>query len=252
MIANIIKGIKAYFGTLGLISKLKLWKYFVIPILISLFTGLSIVVIAYALSDNIGNLITKLWIWDWGAEVFKAISYIIGGLSVLLIGFVFYKHIVMALSAPFMSPVSEKIEKHLLGPTAYTMRDTTFIEQLLRGIRLNLRNLLRELGLIIPLVLLSFLPVIGIAFTVLIFLVQAYYVGFGNMDYTIERHFNYKESIQFVKQHRGTAIGNGIIFMLMLFIPVIGFIITMPVAVVAASTETVKILDNQEQFLQAE
>jgi len=246
MIVNIIKGIKAYFGTLGLISKLKLWKYFIIPILISVFTGLSIVALAYSLSDNIGQIITKLWVWDWGTQTFETISYIFGGLLVLLIGFVFYKHIVMALSAPFMSPVSEKVEKHLLGSKAYTERDTTFIQQLSRGIRLNFRNLLRELGLIVPLVLLSFLPVVGIVFTVLIFLVQAYYVGFGNMDYTMERHFNYKESIHFVKQNRGTAIGNGLVFMLLLFIPVIGFILTMPVAVVAASTETVRILNEDK------
>lgn len=245
MIANIIKGIKAYFGTIGLISKLHLWKYFIIPILISLFTGLSIFGFAYLLSDNIGNLIVKLWIWDCGSQTFGTISEIIGALLVIVVGFVFYKHLVMALSAPFMSPVSEKIEMHLLKVKSQANRDTTFMQQLFRGIRINLRNLLRELGLIIPLLILSFVPVIGIVCPVFIFLVQAYYVGFGNMDYTMERHFNYKESIQFVKRNRGVAIGNGIVFMLLLFIPLIGFIITMPISVVAASAETVKILHKK-------
>jgi len=245
MVINIIEGIKAYFGTLSLISKLRLWKYFIIPILISVLTGLSILLIAYFLSDNIGNIISKIWMWEWGTQTFKTISGVVGALLILALGLVFYKHIVMALSAPFMSPVSEKIEAHLLGADAQSNRNTTFIQQLFRGIRLNLRNLLRELMLVIPLVLLSFIPVIGIAFTILIFLVQAYYVGFGNMDYTMERHFNYKQSIQFVKQHRGTAIGNGLVFMLMLFIPVVGFILTLPISVVAASTETVRILNQQ-------
>jgi len=244
MIVNIIEGIKAYFGTLGLISKLRLWKYFIIPILISILTGLSILALAYFLSDNIGNIISKIWLWEWGAQTFKTISGVVGALLILALGVVFYKHIVMALSAPFMSPVSEKIEIHLLGADAHTNRNTTFMQQLFRGLRLNLRNLFRELILIIPLVLLSFIPVIGIMFTILIFLVQAYYVGFGNMDYTMERHLNYKESIQFVKQHRGTAIGNGLVFMLILFIPIIGFILTIPIAVVAASTETVRILNK--------
>lgn len=67
------------------------------------------------------------------------------------------------------------------------------------------------------------------------------------MDYTLERHLSYKQSIQFVKNHKGTAIGNGIFFMLMLLIPVIGIIFVLPLSVTAASTETIKIVLNTEK-----
>ncbi|GAA4279358.1 EI24 domain-containing protein [Aquimarina mytili] len=246
MFKNIINGIKAYFGTFKLISKLGLWKYFAIPILISVLTGVSFVAFAYFFSDDLGVLISKIWPWEWGSETFATISTYIGGLLILVLGLVLYKHIVMALSAPFMSPVSEKVEAHFYGQTEHSHRNTSFRQQLARGIRINLRNLFRELLFMIPLLILSFIPVIGIVATILIFLIQAYYVGFGNMDYTMERHFNYKESIRFVRKNRGTAIGNGIVFVLMLFIPIIGFIITLPISVVAASSETVKILDEQK------
>ncbi|WP_271782362.1 EI24 domain-containing protein [Aquimarina algiphila] len=246
MFKNIFNGIKAYFGTFKLISKLGLWKYFAIPILISIVTGLSFVALAYFFSDNLGAFISQIWVWEWGAETFGTISTYFGGFLILVLGLVLYKHIVMALSAPFMSPVSEKVENHLLGQTEHVHRETSFRQQLLRGIRINLRNLSKELLFMIPLVILSFIPVIGIVFTILIFLIQAYYVGFGNMDYTMERHFNYKESIQFVRKNRGVAIGNGIVFVLMLFIPILGFIITLPISVVAASTETVKILEEKK------
>ena len=125
-----------------------------------------------------------------------------------------------------------------------------FSEQLIRGIRINVRNLLKELLFMIPLLILSFIPLVGIVATVLIFLIQAYYAGFGNMDYTMERHFKYKESILFVKKNRGVAIGNGIVFVAMLFIPIIGFMITLPLSVVAASKETVKIL-KEKQLIEA-
>lgn len=249
MFKNIISGIKAYFGTFKLISKLGLWKYFAIPILISLVTGLCFVAIAYFFSDNLGALIARIWVWKWGSETFATISTVIGFVFILVIGLLLYKHIVMALSAPFMSPVSEKIEKHLLGETIHIHRNTSFSQQLSRGIRINVRNLFKELLFMIPLIILSFIPVVGIIATVLIFLIQAYYVGFGNMDYTMERHFGYKESILFVRKNRGIAIGNGIVFVLMLFVPVIGFIITLPISVVAASTETVKIL-KEKGYLQ--
>ena len=245
MIKNILSGISAYAGSFGLISQLKLWKYFIIPIVISVVTATIIGFTAYGLSDNIGAFLAKIWIWDWGKETFTTITSVIGGLFVLVIGFLLYKHIVMALSAPFMSPVSEKIEIHINGDLKHNHRKTSFQEQLIRGIRISLRNIGKELLLTIPLLLLSFIPIIGIFFTALLFLLQAYYVGFGNMDYTLERHFNYKNSINFVGKKRGFAIGNGIVFMMCMLIPVIGLIIVLPLSVTAASVKTVALLNTE-------
>ncbi|MEW4922455.1 EI24 domain-containing protein [Algibacter sp. 2305UL17-15] len=242
MIKNIISGIKAYFGAFSLISKLKLWKYFAIPMIISLVTAIVIFGSAYGLSDNIGSFISKIWIWDWGKETFSSISNFIGGLIIIVIGLILFKHIIMALSAPFMSPVSEKIEAHYTGNPQHSHRDTTFMQQLGRGIKINGRNLIMELLLTIPILLLKFIPVVNIFSTILLFMVQAYYAGFGNMDYTLERHFKYKESLQFVRKHRGLAIGNGIVFILFLLIPVIGVILVLPLSVTAASTRTVAAL----------
>ncbi len=248
MIRNIFKGIKAYAGTFKLISKLGLWKYFGIPMLISFLVASSIILSAYAFSDNFGHFISKLWIWEWGRETFGYLSELLSGILILILGFMLYKHIVMAFSAPFMSPVSEKIEAYLLGVERHQHRDTSFTDQLWRGLRINVRNLLFELLLTIPIILIGFIPLVGIVSTVVLFLVQAYYAGFGNMDYTLERHFKYDESIKFVKQHRGLAIGNGIVFMLFLLIPFIGIILVLPLSVTAASTETVKILKTQNRL----
>lgn len=242
MIKQIISGIKAYFGAFSLISKLKLWKFFAIPMLISFVTAIVIFGSAYGLSDNIGGFISRIWIWDWGYETFSTISKFIGGLIIIVIGLILFKHIIMALSAPFMSPVSEKIEAHFTGNPAHSHRDTTFTQQLWRGIRINGRNLLMELLLTIPILLLKFIPIVNIFSTILLFMVQAYYAGFGNMDYTLERHFQYKDSLQFVRKHRGLAIGNGIVFILFLLIPVVGVILVLPLSVTAASTRTVEAL----------
>ena len=64
MINNILKGLQAYSGALSLISKLKLWKYFAIPIVISVLTAFSILLSSYGLSDNIGRFIAKIWFWE--------------------------------------------------------------------------------------------------------------------------------------------------------------------------------------------
>lgn len=248
MIKNILKGIKSYSGALQLISKLKLWKYFAIPILISLVTAIIIGVTAYGLSDNIGNFIAKIWKWEFGKDTFTAISSFVGGALIVVLGFMLYKYIIMALSAPFMSPVSEKIEVYLTNSEIHSHRKTSFKEQLWRGIRINIRNLFKEIMITIPILILGFIPVIGFVSVVLLFLIQAYYAGFGNMDYTLERHLKYKESIGFVKKNRGIAIGNGIVFMLFLLIPVIGIIIVLPFSVTAASVKTVELLQTENKI----
>ena len=248
MIKNILKGIQAYTGALSLISKLKLWKFFFIPIAISIVTATIIGLTTYGLSDNIGAFIARIWPWDFGKETFTSISTFIGAIMVLAIGLILYKHIIMALSAPFMSPVSEKIEAHLTGEATHHHRNTTFQEQLWRGIRINLRNLAKELLLTIPLLLLKFIPLVNIFSTALLFLLQAYYAGFGNMDYTLERHFKYRESIQFIRRHRGIAIGNGIVFMLFLLIPVLGVILVLPMSVTAASLRTVPLIKEEQRL----
>lgn len=250
MIKNILKGIQAYSGALALISKLKLWNYFLIPIAISVITATIIFLIAYGFSDDISDLIMSLlpsWaVTSWVQGIFTFIS----GLVILIIGLILYKHIIMALSAPFMSPVSEKIEVYLTGIERHNHRNTTFNEQLWRGIRINMRNLGKELLISMPLLLLKFIPVVNIFSTIVLFLIQAYYAGFGNIDYTLERHLKYRESVQFVKKHKGIAIGNGIVFMLFLFIPVIGVILVLPFSVTAATMKTVNLLKDEDLFLE--
>jgi CysZ protein len=244
MIKNIIIGLKAYADSFRLISELKLWKYFAIPILISVVTALTIGFSAYSFSDNITDYISSL-IPSWNPPNWvRSIEIIFISLIIVAVGLILYKHIIMALSAPFMSPVSEKIEQHFLGKEHSSQRHTSFSQQLWRGIRINLRNLVKEILLTIPILLIGFIPVIGIFSTVLLFLIQSYYAGFGNMDYTLERHFNYKDSINFVSKHKGLAVGNGIIFMLLLLIPVIGIILVLPLSVVSATKVTINELHS--------
>jgi CysZ protein len=250
MFKNILKGLTSYKHSLKLINELKLWKFFLIPMAISFLLGTAIFFAAYGLSDNLGRFFAEAWVWEWGKDTFINIATGLGGLVILLLGFIVYKHTVMALSAPFMSPVSERIEKHFY-PEARNQaphRNTTNIEQLWRGLRITLRNITYELTLTIPLLLLSFIPVVGIFFTILACIIQAYYAGFGNIDYTLERHFKYKESIHFVKRRRGIAIGIGIVFMGMLFIPVIGIILVLPLSATAASCVTLEEIIKEENI----
>ncbi|SHG77351.1 EI24 domain-containing protein [Winogradskyella jejuensis] len=247
MIQDIFRGLQVYSGAYGLISKLKLWKYFVIPMLISFVVFILIFVSAYGLSDNLGEWIAGIWVWETGKATVTFISTLIAGVIIFALGIIMFKHIIMALSSPFMSPVSEKIEEYYTGKPAENKIKSSFAQQLIRGIRLGLRNLAKELLYTIPILLLKFIPVVNIFSTALLFIVQAYYAGFGNMDYTLERHFTYKESVNFIRKNRGLAIGNGIGFLLLLFIPVIGVILVLPLSVTSASVIAVDLLFDDDE-----
>ena len=243
MISNLIDGLKAYLEAYEVISRLKLWRFFMIPMLISVVVFLSIVLISISFSEVIGLYISSFWSWDFGKETINTISKILGGIILISIGLIVFKHLIMILSAPFMGPISKKIEDDFTGVTSKTQvsSPSTLI---LRSIKISSRNLFRELLFSLPILLLGLIPFIGFFSFILLFLMQAYFAGFGNMDYTLERHFSYQKSIQFVKANKGIAIGNGLVFMLFLLIPFVGIILIIPFSVTSATIATVKIINQ--------
>ena len=243
MISNLIDGLKAYLEAYQVISRLKLWRFFMIPMLISVLIFLNIVLVSISFSDEIGLYISSFWSWDFGKETINTVSMILGGIILISIGLILFKHLVMILSAPFMGPISKKIEDDFTGVTSQTQVSSP-LTLVFRSIKISSRNLLRELLLSIPILILGLIPLIGFFSLFLLFLMQAYFAGFGNMDYTLERHFSYQKSIQFVKANKGIAIGNGLVFMLFLLIPFVGIILIIPFSVTSATIATVKIINE--------
>jgi CysZ protein len=56
------------------------------------------------------------------------------------------------------------------------------------------------------------------------------------LDYSMERHKKTPaESIYYVENHKGLAIGNGLVFYVLHFLPIIGWVLAPAYAVVAAT-----------------
>ncbi|MEY2639883.1 MAG: hypothetical protein RIR90_1365, partial [Bacteroidota bacterium] len=80
------------------------------------------------------------------------------------------------------------------------------------------------------------IPVIGWMTPILAILVECYYYGFSMLDYSMERHKkSAAESIYYIGQHKGLAIGNGLVFYIMHMVPFIGWVFAPAYAVVAAT-----------------
>jgi len=240
MIRAFIDGVTAYGEALQIIRKQRLWKYFVVPALISLVLAAIIFGSSWYLSDDVGGWLSNLYPWEFGKLAVEKISSIFGGLLLVALGLILYKNLVMALASPFMSLLSERIERNLgagIDDSPLTVR--RILSETIRGLRIALRNIIRELLITLLLLLLGLIPIFAPFTAILIFATQAFYAGFGSMDYILERHFNMRDSVRFVRANRGLAIGNGTVFLLILMTGV-GFLIALPLSTVAATTETLK------------
>lgn len=240
MFKDFFAGISAYGRAFAMIGKLGLWGYALIPMLLTLILMGLIGFSAYGLSDNLGNFLVAWWRWEWGSSVINNVGSWLGGMLIALLGILSLKYIVLIVIAPFMSLMSEKIEAKITGRVSTQKLSLgKAVKDMIRGLRLALRNISRELFLTLVLVLLGLIPIFTWLSPILIFIVQSYYAGFGNADYTLERHFNLRNSVRFAKQHRGLMIGNGSIFMLLLMTGV-GFLIAPVLSTVAATLESLK------------
>ncbi|HPR00216.1 MAG: EI24 domain-containing protein [Lewinellaceae bacterium] len=250
MFSDFFGALAAYFRAYSMIRDYRLGRYFIGPaiwsaLILSALFGLML----YFLAVPLGTLVVGWLTWlPWDAvDRFLANHAVwVGGVLIGLLGVIVLKNLLMAVMSPFMSPLSERVEQILTGSDP----DTTFsgkrvVYEFIRGLRLAVGNLIRELLWTLAWILLGLVPVVNLLSPVLIFLTQSFYAGFGNLDYTMERHLKRKASRQFIREHRGLALGNGIPFMLMLFIPVIGLMIAPPLATVAGTIASVKRLPSR-------
>lgn len=250
MLKDTLSGVLAYFKAFNLVGKAGLWRYFLAPAFISAALFIAILALALTINDPLGAWLTSWWPWEWGNGAVSEVGKWVSALLIVIFGLILYKHLVLILCGPFMSPLSERLEHYLTGHSPNTpvglvanMRTT------IRGVRLALRLMLRELLLTVPLLLMGFIPGLNIVSVVLLFLLQAYYAGYGNLDFTLERYFNVRDSVRFVHRHRGVALGNGIPFILLLFTG-LGFLVALPLSAAAGTLEALDKI-NADSHLEA-
>lgn len=245
MINDLFKGMSSYLTALQLTAKHRLWGYFVIPAILTILLGVAIFYSAWSLSDNIGDYLSRIYPWEWGAAYVDEIAQVFGGLLVAALGLIIFKNLVVALASPFMSFLSEKVERMVYGGDAPQFTVQQFISDLLRGMRIAIRLVVRELFFTVVLFLLGIIPVFAPVVPFALFAVQSYYAGAGNMDFTLERYYRVKGSVQFVRRHRGLAIGNGVIYLLLYF-SIIGFVFALPLSTIAGTLEAMKKINQEE------
>jgi CysZ protein len=253
MLKEIITAIQAYFQANRFIAKHKLWKWIFIPGLIYallFFAGM------YFFWNSSGAAIEWMFLktgikgWmDKMNDSWLRFLFIFGRIMLHLVFLLFYfslfKYIFLIIGSPVFAYLSEKTEAIIEGKD-FPFSFKQLLKDIVRGVRLALRNVLWQTVYTFSILILSFIPVVGWITPLIGLLVECYYLGFSMLDYSCERNkLSTSQSIAFIGRHKGLAIGNGLVFYIMHFIPILGWILAPSYAVIAATLSLYNTKNNK-------
>ena len=248
MLKEIIIAIQSYADAHRFIVKHRLWKWILVTgIIYALFFFASLYFFWITSKGVIGYALNATGVTNWliqFKESFWGFLIVIITIAVQLILFLFYfslfKYIFLIVASPLFAYLSEKTAAIMEG-REYPFSFSQLIKDIARGIKIALRNCLWQTVYSLSILILSFIPVIGLATIGIAFLVECYYLGFSMLDYSCERNkLSTNESIEFIGKHKGLAIGNGMVFYLMHMVIIVGWIVAPTYAVIAATLSLYK------------
>ncbi len=230
------------------IFKQRFWPYLMLPGFLSLSYIIILIFLGTFLAEDFSSYINANFIP--AAIKGQATLFIVAILTwilFLILAYMTYKHVVLILFAPILGFVSEKAEEKLYGKSSSAFSVRQLGKDIFRSLHINLRNIFRTILLTIPAWALVFIPLAGpIVSPLLLFMIQAYYSGFGLLDIVLERRrYSAPESFAFMKANRGLASGLGAGFTLLLLIPFIGWFAAPSYGTIAG---TIAALENTGNF----
>lgn len=222
---DMARGVRAYGPASGLLFSRGMWHFMLWPLVVAVVLFAVGGTLTGWLTDNLMGWLEETirqhggdWLERWGG-LLRAVMWLLTGFVYYLAFSVFGGYVVMMVLSPVFSWLSEEGEKRLTG-VEYPFSWRQLAWEIGRGILVALRGMFLQLITTLVLLLFSFIPVVGLAGPVLMFLAGAYFYGFTFMDYAIERkRLRARETERFVWKHAGVAVGVGAVFMVAMMIP---------------------------------
>jgi CysZ protein len=254
MLKEIVISIQSYFKAHAFIQKHKLWRWIILPgIIYAILFGVSMYFFSKSANAAIEWLTIETGLKGWLNRLqdsWIGFLFTVGGimlwLILMLLYFSLFKYIWLIVGAPVFSFLSERTASIIKGEK-FEFSFNQYLSDVLRGMRMALRNTLWQTVYIISIIFLSLLPFIGWISPIIAILVECYYYGFSMLDYTCEREkMSANKSIDFIGSHKGLAIGNGIVFYLLHCLLVVGWVLAPAYAVIAATISMYEVRDNKK------
>ncbi len=211
---DLFLGLKAYIKAIQFIRTHNLYWFFIPPAILML--------ILYKLGNHLQERHTEIEADSMNGIVWNLIRMLIE-ITIGLTLMKFAKYLVVIILSPLLSYLSMKCEKILTGKT-YPFDLKQLMKDIIRGMRIAFRNILWHYFFFTIIYLITYFgwedPTSSPVFY-LTFIIGFFYYGFSFLDYVNERmDLNVQESIIFMRKHRGLVVGIGMIYSLMILVPV--------------------------------
>lgn len=240
MIKDLSTAVSSYIVALKYIFRLRYLKYLVLSGVLSFGIGSIIFGGIWKYSDNLGDWLSSFYVWEFGKSFINTLTDWAVWLILLIVAAMLFRYIVLLITAPILSMLSESLENEITNQQQAKLSIGAHLESYSRGIKISLRNITKEILLTLSFLILGIVTGLSFIVTPIIFLVQAYYAGFGNFDFLLERKFNVSSTVSFNKNQKLALITNGAIFLFILTIPVLGLFFAPALAVIAATIQGLK------------
>lgn len=190
------------------------------------------------LSDQLDNWLEQLlpnWLsWlEW-------LIWPLFAIAMFLIVFYTFTVIANLVAAPFNSLLSAKIEGMLLGKEPEYIDSDKLFRLITRTLKSEIQKILYAIKWFIPLIIITFIPVLNIAAPFLWILFAAWFFSLEYSDYPLANQGKFFDEVkQYNQNNRMQALGFGTAVFIMTSIPIVNFF-AMPVAVAGATKLTNK------------
>lgn len=233
MISDFYQGVHGALAGFGLIRQRGIKRYVVVPLLINIaLFGLALWYI-YMQADK-GIAVAVEWLPDW-LDWLSWILWALLALLLMMVAFFSFTLVANFIGSPFNGRLAEKVEQRLIGyapPSSGQVYTTAGVKN---AVRSELGKLWYLASRSLPLLVVSFIPVINVFAPLLWFLFGAWMLALEYLDYPMGNHgILFEEQRRKLRQRPMLALGFGMTVVALTFIPILNFL-AMPVAVAGAT-----------------
>lgn len=248
IITEALKGLSSYRGVPGILFRHGLWPYLLLPAIIGLVLTIGMLVGFYYAAHGItawldGLVHLKSEILEKAVNATIWVTTFLGLLACFIL---IHKRLILIVLSPFLGKIAEETIKAVKGE-AYAESALSFRQSLKRSIKVNLRYIFREMLTSFLFLMCCIIPLVGsLVSAVGIFVTQAKFLGFGLMDFPLEhRGLSSKQSEEFAKARAGLSRGLGAGYLLLMIIPVFGWMLAPTFGTIAGTLMALDELDKE-------